>query len=332
MKQNFKAAHFEQVKEQNKQVIRNLLRGVGCCGKKELADAAGLSVPTISALLRELADSGEVLDGQQLPSSGGRPAASFQLNPQYCYALCGFIDCQQIKLVVYDTMLRPCLDILPEGFRWDHDVPGQFSCDLWSEITCEELADLIEAVLACYPKITDLALGIPGVILDGIATYLPIYPKLEHQKLKNYLTQRLSLHVILENDVNSIAVAQKDHWPNMMHIIIDGGCIGSAILENGVLIRGAHGGAGELEMIWDSTMDNDEGLLYLIKLLQSILDLPVIVFSGNTLTHQRIRSLRQKLDSAIPKERIPEIYYVEDEIKLYQKGLCDMVLGKWTSL
>ena len=91
------AAHFELVKMQNRRIIRNLLRQESPLSIAKAASKAGLSYPTVSGLLKELASSGEALVSDIQDVAGGRPGICYELNPSYQYALTAFFDDWSIK-------------------------------------------------------------------------------------------------------------------------------------------------------------------------------------------------------------------------------------------
>lgn len=325
-------AHFEQVKAQNKRSLKNLLRETGWSGKSQLAKASGLSFPTVSSLLNELMEQGEVISEQNGISNGGRPAVSYKLDPVFQYAACAMLERQKLNLLIYDYDLKSVKGQEIPGFLWKEETegaPAHLEMPLKKEITLVQLGNIFQKITERYPMLRYIAFGIPGVIQEGIITFLPIYPELEKQNVKKYLQEVTGAEMFLENDVNSIILAEKEEYPDMMHIMMKEKCIGSAILLNGELVHGAHGGAGELGMICQESEPSVELLVYLIRIIQSILDLPVIVFSGDDVKEHRLREVRKKLKEALPKERIPEIYYKENFIELYKKGLEGMIKEQW---
>ena len=325
-------AHFEQVKEQNKQRLRKLLRDMGWCEKSQLARASGLSFPTVSSLLKELMEQKEVISEQNGISSGGRPAVSYKLNPSYRYAACSILECGKLSILIYDYDLRPVAGQELSGFHWVEKkgyTAAHLEMELGEEITLSEFGNIFLEIKEKYSPLCQIAIGIPGVIQGGVITFLPIYPRLEKQDMKKYLEEVSGAEVFLENDVNSMSLAEKEEHPDMIHIMIMGKCIGSAILLNGQLVRGAHGGAGELEMIYREREPSVEHLVNLIRIIQSILDLPVIIFSGEDAKEKLLMEVRKRLPGELPEERIPQILSKENYMELYKKGLEGMIRERW---
>lgn len=80
-------------------------------------------------------------------------------------------------------------------------------------------------------------------------TYFPCLSRLEGVNLEDYLSEHLNVKVFIENDINTMAYAETKKWEDFCHIFWDKRCIGSAIILDGHLIRGAHGAEGELEWV-----------------------------------------------------------------------------------
>lgn len=60
----------------------------------------------------------------------------------------------------------------------------------------------------------------------------------------------MGLPVFMENDTNVFTSAERDMWPDLVHLFLNHDCIGCGILLNGSLIRGVNGFAGELEHLY----------------------------------------------------------------------------------
>jgi glucokinase len=119
----------------------------------------------------------------------------------------------------------------------------------------ERLIDMIASLLASESwkerRMMGIGVGAPGITLpaQGIVTWAPSLNWREYP-LKQKLTDRFQLPVLVENDVN--LAAQGELWfgagqsiHNMVLIAITNG-IGAGIIVDGILHRGAHHAAGEV--------------------------------------------------------------------------------------
>lgn len=99
--------------------------------------------------------------------------------------------------------------------------------------------------------VRNTTIGVPAAVdpRTGRLSLAGNMPGIEGAALLEPLTSALGGHVHLDNDVNLALVAevrsQPDASANMAFIALGTG-IGSALMVNGHLLRGAHGGAGEI--------------------------------------------------------------------------------------
>ena len=73
-----KAANTMQVRQHNKTVIRQAMLCLRQATRPQLAQKTGLSQVTVSAVLAELMEKGEVESCGSVPSEGGRPSACYR--------------------------------------------------------------------------------------------------------------------------------------------------------------------------------------------------------------------------------------------------------------
>ncbi len=310
-------AHFEDVRMKNKRIIRNLLRDCAPIGKTELSQVSGLSFPTVSSALNDLVGSGEALVLDEGSSKGGRPAAAFTLNPEFQYAACGYLEQSILSISIYNGI----------GHLQEVVVKPIEKTD-----TVHELVTLFEEIKEKYNQLTAIAIGIPGVVWRGTIKHLPKFPELEGKNLKGALEKELGVAVFLENDMNTIVYAERRKWADLAHIFINKeGCIGTGILINGGVLRGAHGYAGELEYICNEKDEVYDMLTQAISALACILDVPHIALSGEKVEILDKKILVSKLGEIMPIERLPAIHIVVGEKQLYLWGLWEMILEDWKS-
>ena len=310
-----KAAHFDVIKENNKRLIRNLVRKYDTVGKAELAGYSGLSVPTVAAALYELVEAKMVLE-QEGKSNGGRPGSIYTLNPNYAQTACMAILEDRLIIQVFDycgTLLESAMITINQN------------------ITPLELEMIRLDFKQKYINLKIVVLGIPGIATtDGMIIHLPHMPHLQGTNVKKSLSSKLDIEVFIENDINAIAMSEIEHWSNFAHIIWTQGCIGSAIILDGHLIRGIHGGAGELEFICNEKNGKLDCLQKGALALACALDLPLIAISGEDVTSQDAQVLTDYLTTHLASYCRPEIVYVPNEQSLYLKGLWQIALAHLT--
>lgn len=304
------ATHYDYIRDNNRKLIRTLLRSTGQSGKSELVTASGLSFPTVSTALNDLTKTGEVLSLEG-SSTGGRPGAIFQLNPEYRTIVCAILDHYELKLRIYDA----CGNLL----SWTSEEITETS-------NAATLVSIFSRIKEEYPNFKILSFGIPGVALNGCIRYLPYLPKLENVMVREILFEQLGIEVFLENDINSIVLGELEYWNNFAHLFWNQGCIGSGIVLDGQLIRGNHGCAGELEYICDEKAGKIVCLKQAILALSCVIDVPDIAISGEGVTEQDIPLLEDCLKLSLPEYRMPQLHFVANNQQLYQKGLWQLAL------
>lgn len=351
-------SHFDQIRIQNRRIVRNLMRHFPKLGKAELADISGLSFPTVSALLSDLVQSGEVLILPGSASRGGRPAEQFALNPLFQTAVCAYLENFKLFVRVNDVLGNSLIE---------YQIPvTRENCD--KQIESEMLS-----LKGRYPSLSIVCLGIPGVIVDGQITYLPDYPTLDGLKLQSILEKDLSVPVRIENDVNVFVFAEREKWPDLVHIFRSFNCVGAGILINSTIISGFSGCAGEVEYI--PLEQGEQPVTFGEKLVQiskeypektdadvsvnanadanananarkaalisvvarvsasiiSIINPPDIALSGFELDDADIPALQAGLEKIIPKSRCPDFHIVDAIDDLYQSGLLMIAMDYWKS-
>ena len=328
-------SHFDQIRNQNRRLIRNCMRHFAQIGKTELSDLSGLSFPTVSALLGELVATGEVAVMTETSTRGGRPGANYALHPTYRTALCAHFENHVLYTRINDVF----------GTKLSEDT-YPFPGDITPETVCKIISDL----QVQFPTLYVICLGVPGVVVNGYIEYLPDYAKLHAFDLKAYLEGQLGIAIFIENDVNVFVSAERDLWPNLVHIFLGHNCPGSGILIGGNLISGANGCAGELECMYGSDTTNNrslgeelayvsqsstgekrasEQILCLARAINAFIctvNPHDVALSGFSLDQHDLTQLHNEIKKRIPENRIPALHIVADVDALYHTGLWEMAL------
>ncbi len=322
-------AHLEQVKEKNKKLIRNMIRKNPGIAKSLLAKESGLSVPTVTSAIRELEEEGLIIE-MEGPSRGGRPGAVYSLNRDYQDIICANLSDDYFFMTVYD---------------YQGNTVGNGRREVSKELSLDELLKL---VLECYWEckgagsdsaasgdsaaggdsatgsicaVKTIVLGIPGIAVQGVVRHLPIFPRLKGGNLIEKLHGIFDAEIMIENDINAIAISEAHVWRDYAHIIWVHGCIGSAVVLDGRIIHGAHGCAGEVEYVCGREDSCIEQLKKAITAIICVVDVPLIAVSGDEIDSNTVEVLNAYFEELLTLERKPVIEYVEDEQQLYEAGL-----------
>jgi glucokinase-like ROK family protein len=120
----------------------------------------------------------------------------------------------------------------------------------------DHLETLIEQTVAGSPvsqaDIVGLGVGLPGPVefASGRAISPPIMPGWNNYPVRNRLADRFGVHVVVDNDVNTMAIGEQRAGlargiDDFVFVKVGTG-IGAGIFSNGLLHRGADGAAGDI--------------------------------------------------------------------------------------
>jgi predicted NBD/HSP70 family sugar kinase len=225
-------------------LLLQLLRDGRPRTRAELARAAGLARSTVSGRLDALLSAGLIAVGDEGVSTGGRPASRFAFNPSARVALAADLGATHATLAVTDlagTSLATRtaqLDIAdgPEPVLGWLIGAGR---ELLAECEQEET------------KLAGIGIGLPGPVehSTGRPTNPPIMPGWDGFDVPGWVSAELDAPVLVDNDVNVMALGEHaTAFPGDDHLVfvkVATG-IGSGIISDGRLHRGAQGAAGDL--------------------------------------------------------------------------------------
>ena len=240
------------VKNINESLIRRMLQGAGTFTKTKVARETGLSFPTVSRILDEMAESGEILGGGVDPTTGGRHAQSYVLNPEYAYVQCIYFPDGK-------TMRSLLINALGER-AFEEDIPIE---DVRIAVR-EGIDACIEKNMAKYP-VKAISIGLPWGVSQGKILFGAKPFDLENYPIENHLKEKFGISARVENDMNAAAAGcyvrmfGRDERVSMACLSVAGGGCGCGLYVRGHLVRGAHGFAGELRYIaQDRTQNMDK--------------------------------------------------------------------------
>jgi predicted NBD/HSP70 family sugar kinase len=220
--------------------ILALLGTVGPLSRSEIARELDLSPATVTQLTKELIRHGMLAELDLKPSRGGRPAQRLGVVGSAGRALGVKVTADHLVLV---------------DVRLDGEVLGSWEVphDPASPDAMDHLADAVESVvreISGVPPLLGVGVGVPGSVEDQAVGTVNA-PTLGWQAMPvgDRLRRRLNLPVLVENDVNALAAAERLYGRGRTHrdflVLTIGRGVGAAIVADGRVYRGARGGAGE---------------------------------------------------------------------------------------
>jgi predicted NBD/HSP70 family sugar kinase len=218
-----------------------VLRVIGLSGplsRTAIAAELEVSPATITALTRDLLEDGLIEPaGKEPVAVRGRPAELLRVVPSAATLLGAKVSATSVTGVTSDL-----LGSASEAFLHPYDATLADPIAALAEVLAPHVASAGGSLLG-------IGLGVPGVV--DVTTGRVSAPTLGWDGLPvgAELGRRFGLPVVVDNDVNTLAVAERLYGrardvDDALTVTIGRG-IGLAITLGGRLHRGAHGGAGE---------------------------------------------------------------------------------------
>jgi len=227
----------------NRTAILELIRSEGPISRTYISNKLNVSLPTVMRIIEELSVENIVVNQDNKEWSGGRKRSLVTLN--YKEHITVGLDLGGSKIFGAVTNLGG--EVLFEKQYEKDNTSGEESYNLLLGLI-DEL--LIEA-RNTKKNILGIGIGVPGVTIHetGVVIWAPSLNWREFP-LKDRLMERLSLPIIVDNDVNLAALGEM--WfgagkdvQDLVTVYIGTG-IGAGVVIDGALYRGAHQMAGEI--------------------------------------------------------------------------------------
>ncbi|HWW38953.1 ROK family protein [Pedobacter sp.] len=220
----------------------------------ELSKLTKKSLPLVTKVVNGLVQDGYVCEQGLAPSTGGRRASLFLLNPEMQrYIVSVAMDQLTARMVIYDlsnTIVLP-IKTLELSITDDPDAVDKLVSFIYENI---------EASGIDKEKLLGIGIGMPGFISveDGV-NHSHLKTK-DGSHLGKYLTAKLGLPVFMDNDSSLIAMAELNFGAAVgkrdVMVANIGWGTGLGMIVNGQLYRGSSGYAGEFSHIPLSNTNN----------------------------------------------------------------------------
>jgi predicted NBD/HSP70 family sugar kinase len=223
----------------NRAAVFRLIGAGGPIARAQIARRLGLSPATVTAITRELLDQGLICVSDRAPSRGGRPALLLELVASAATAF-------GVKIAP-DHLVGVHVNLEAEVLQRHEAAFDPATPDAVDRL-CSLLSGWLDLSGSGAPLL-GVGLGVPGVF--DARTGLLDSPLLgwRHIPLVSQLDEALRLPVYVDNDVNTLAVAERLYGrgravEHFVTVTIGRG-IGLGIVAGGDIYRGFRGGAGE---------------------------------------------------------------------------------------
>jgi glucokinase-like ROK family protein len=221
--------------------LLRLLRDEGPRSRAELGELAGMARSKLEAELVRLKQVGLVQEGGKAASRGGRRSTLVELS--------SFLHFGGIDLGA--TSIR--VAIMNAELQVKAQVEEPMEIRRGPEPVLGRAGELIEKLARDQGvQLTGVGVGVPGPVRfrDGMPVSPPIMPGWHEYPVRDLLARRFGCPVLVDNDVNVMAVGE--HWggvarsvDNYLFVKIGTG-IGCGIMIRGQVYRGIDGCAGDI--------------------------------------------------------------------------------------
>ena len=224
----------------NRSAVLAQLGAQGPASRADLARTLGVSPALMTQLTKDLLADGLLVELEHSPSQGGRPARMLGLAASGGRAIGVKVVADHVAFVevgLDGAVLRSA----SEPF------------DATATTVLADLAALLQHFIdgGGAMRVLGIGVGVPGAVdRQGNGVVDSTQLGWNQVPVGETLRRALSLPVIVENNVNALAMAERLYGVGRRHdsflVVTIGTGVGAGIVVDGVVLRGASGGAGEI--------------------------------------------------------------------------------------
>jgi len=227
----------------NRSTILNTIKTYVAIPRAEIARLTGLSPATVSGISAELIQENLVFEKETGDSSGGRRPIMLAINPHGGYV---------VGIKVMEDHALGALTDLEATLLGKQSYPLTDTSPLGvSQALSELIWELLNKSENPAPNLMGVGVGLAGIVdsVQGLVRQSPFFGWID-VPLRELIQDRVNAPVYLDNDVNTLAFAEK--WfgagrgiDNFL-VVTFGRGIGLGIVVNGQFHHGTRGSAGEV--------------------------------------------------------------------------------------
>ena len=224
--------------------LLRLIRSGEATTRAELAASTGLARSTVAQRIDSLVELDLIREEGEAPSTGGRPPAVLGFNESAGIVLAADLGATHSRIAVADLGGK----IIAETAANMDIASGPVQVLGWVEETFDRL---LEESDQQQSNVLGIGIGLPGPVeyAEGRPVSPPIMPGWDGYDVRGHFGGRFDVPVLVDNDVNIMALGEQ--WvmetpvQDLLFIKVGTG-IGSGLILDGQLRRGAQGAAGDI--------------------------------------------------------------------------------------
>ncbi|MGW7055625.1 ROK family transcriptional regulator [Streptomyces sp. NPDC054887] len=243
MNRSYTGANLPTLRSHNAALVLDLLRTAGEAGisRLELADGTGLTPQAVSKITARLRAEGLVAEAGRRPSTGGKPRTVLRLVPDAGYAVGLHLDRDELTGVLVDLAGTTVAE-----------RRSPLDLGAGAEAVLEAATREVAALTPSRAGQTMLGVGVaaPGPLDHGRGVLHRVtgFPQWDGFALRDVLSERLGLPVVVDKDTNAaalgLALRARPGGGSFAYLHLGTG-LGCGLVLGGGLYRGARTGAGE---------------------------------------------------------------------------------------
>ncbi|MCL6454037.1 MAG: ROK family protein [Alicyclobacillus sp.] len=240
------------MRQVNKKLVTSLIYNQSPISRIAVSQTTGLNKATVSSLVDELIQSEFVVEVGYGRSRRGRKPVMLEFNAEAGY--CVGVDVQITYVTTVLTDLKG--DVVFKAVRPIDFSKRQFAAEELERV----LVDEIEAVTSKAPSsphgIIGVGIALPGMVNfeTGVAYYLPNI-EITEWDVRGALSKHFPFPVFIDNDGNCGALSAYQTFASSPLVFVNAGIgVGTGIVIDGEVFRGANGIAGEFGHMTISTI------------------------------------------------------------------------------
>lgn len=304
------AVNVLDIKQQNVHTVLWTLYSRKTATIRELSQLTGLSFATVGNILSDLVEKGEVVPGELVSATGGRPSQAYSFSAEHAHVLALSARVRDGKNGICACVANLYGEIVRQT---------EYSCE---NMELSSFENIIDACLCACPTIRVLAVSLPGVVHNGVALTND-YEQLVGVPFLEHFRSKYQMPVIVENDVNAAVYGYSDragqpcvlagiYFPRYF-------APGSGIMIDGKILKGAGGYAGEVALLplgidWVSVdyhnpKEIGPAILKLVSTVCAIVNPAHVVLYGDFFTDGLREAIRRAIPAFAEKEIFPSLSF-----------------------
>jgi predicted NBD/HSP70 family sugar kinase len=226
----------------NRRIVLESIRLHGPIARGEIARRVGLTVQTVSTIVRELEDQGYILSVREEPKGRGLPPATLRINPEGGYAVGVHIT----PLGISAALINLSGDVIESTYREAPNAAPDHAFDLIGAMVIELTR------LRAGGRVLGVGLALPGPF--GVESMSFVGPTTmtgwKDVALRERLAASTGLPAFFETDMAAAAMGERLYGLGAQfseyYYLYFGVGLGGVMVHDGGALRGAWGNAGEI--------------------------------------------------------------------------------------